>query len=139
MHLPVPKMTKFLIVCFLPLISSSYYNSDVLDLTALDLMDFHTEIVRHDTVLLQFYAPWCKFCRRLEPEYERAATILRQHELPVVLAKVDCTSNLGGKDICKIFRIASYPTLKIFKRGQFVQEYEGARVADGIIAYMVSL
>lgn len=33
-------------------------------------------------------------------------------------------------------RFISYPTLKIFKNGEFAQEYSGPRDADGIVKYM---
>lgn len=54
------------------------------------------------------------------------------------LAKVDCTNEAGGKDICSEFGVSGYPTLKIFKGGEFAQEYSGPREADGIVKYMKS-
>lgn len=54
------------------------------------------------------------------------------------LAKVDCTSEAGGKEICSEFGVQGYPTLKIFKGGEFAQEYNGPREADGIVKYMKS-
>lgn len=48
------------------------------------------------------------------------------------MAKVDCTE--GGKDICNKFGVTGYPTLKIFRNGEFSQEYNGPREAGGIIS-----
>ena len=83
-------------------------------------------------------APWCGHCKRLAPEYEKAATSLKSSDPPVPLAKVDCTSESGGKDICGEYGVSGYPTLKIFKSGEFAQEYQGPRDADGIAKYMRS-
>lgn len=83
-------------------------------------------------------APWCGHCKRLAPEYAKAAGVLKRADPPVPLAKVDCTSEAGGKDICSEFGVQGYPTLKIFKGGEFAQEYNGPREADGIVKYMKS-
>ncbi|KAF7488811.1 Protein disulfide-isomerase A3 [Sarcoptes scabiei] len=107
--------------------------SDVLDLTE----DFDSSIGLHETVLVKFYAPWCGHCKRLAPEYEEAAKKLKSHDPPIVLAKVDCTSD-KGKDVCSVHGVNGYPTLKIFKDGEFSSEYNGPRQSDGIVKYMKS-
>ncbi|XP_014368740.2 protein disulfide-isomerase A3 [Papilio machaon] len=104
---------------------------DVLDLTD---SDFSTLISEHDTALVMFYAPWCGHCKRLKPEYAQAAGILKNDETPVMLAKVDCTE--GGKSTCEKFSVSGYPTLKIFRKGELSQEYNGPRESNGIVKYM---
>ena len=59
--------------------------SDVLDLST---GDFKSAIGQHDTILVEFFAPWCGHCKRLAPEYDSAATSLKSHDPPVPLAKV---------------------------------------------------
>ncbi|CAM1154323.1 PDIA3 (predicted) [Pycnogonum litorale] len=76
----------------------------------------------------------CGHCKRLAPEYENAATILNANDPPVPLAKVDCTE--PGKDTCSKYSVSGYPTLKIFKNGEFFQDYDGPRDASGIVKYM---
>ena len=63
-----------------------------------------------------FYAPWCGHCKRMKPEFEKAASILEGNDPPVHLVKVDCTES--GKDTCGKFEVRGYPTLKIFRGGE---------------------
>jgi len=96
--------------------------------------NFHTEIAKHNVILVEFYAPWCGHCKRLAPEYATAATKLFAKDQSVALAKVDCTVE---KSTCSKYGVSGYPTLKIFKNGEFSKEYDGPREADGIIRKMM--
>uniref|UniRef100_A0A1B6EMG6 Protein disulfide-isomerase n=1 Tax=Cuerna arida TaxID=1464854 RepID=A0A1B6EMG6_9HEMI len=107
------------------------YADSVLDLTD---QDFSSRIAEQETVLVMFYAPWCGHCKKLKPEYERAATLLEDNDPPIGLAKVDCTE--AGKETCNKFSVSGYPTLKIFRNGEVLKEYNGPRDAGGIVKYM---
>ncbi|CAF0944956.1 unnamed protein product [Adineta steineri] len=108
------------------------YASDVLTLTD---SDFETKVKQHDVLLAEFYAPWCGHCKRLAPEYEKAATALLKSDPPVALAKVDCTVETK---VCGKYGVSGYPTLKIFKNGEVSEDYNGPREADGIVSTMRS-
>lgn len=104
--------------------------SDVIELKD---SDFDSRIREHDIALVEFYAPWCGHCKRLAPEYEKAATELKHNDPPVALVKVDCTVETK---VCGKHGVSGYPTLKIFKNGEFSAEYQGPREADGIVKHM---
>ena len=72
--------------------------------------------VSHPLFSVMFYAPWCGHCKRMKPEFAKAASILEENDPPVHLVQVDCTE--GGKDTCGQFEVKGYPTLKIFRGGE---------------------
>lgn len=125
-------LKKFLLLFLIPAFAVA---DDVIDLSAYSPSDFKAELESYDVALVEFFAPWCGHCKRLAPEYTKAATELKSNDPPVPLVKVDCTSDLG-KDTCQENGVQGYPTLKIFKNGEFAQEYQGPRDSDGIVKYM---
>ncbi|XP_074549500.1 protein disulfide-isomerase A4 isoform X1 [Halichoeres trimaculatus] len=94
--------------------------------------NFDETVNNADIILVEFYAPWCGHCKRLAPEYEKAAKELSQRSPPIPLAKVDATVE---NDIASRFEVTGYPTLKIFRRGK-VFDYNGPREKYGIVEHM---
>lgn len=94
--------------------------------------NFEETVNNADIILVEFYAPWCGHCKRLAPEYEKAAKELSQRSPPIPLAKVDATVE---NDIATQFEVTGYPTLKIFRKGKMF-DYNGPREKYGIVDYM---
>lgn len=72
----------------------------------------------------------CGHCKKLKPEYEKAAQQLKPEGIP--LATVDATVE---KDLAKKYDVTGYPTLKIFRNGK-VSDFKGGRTAHDIVSTM---
>jgi protein disulfide-isomerase A1 len=94
--------------------------------------NFDEAIASHDHILVEFYAPWCGHCKKLAPEYARAAQALAKETPPLSLAKIDTTVH---KAIGTRFGIEGFPTLKLFSKGTPI-EYNGGRTEAEIISWM---
>lgn len=69
-------------------------------------------------------------------QYEKAASILSNHDPPIILAKVDADDEIN-KGLAGEFKVRGFPTIKILRDGgKSVQEYKGPRNADGIVEYL---
>lgn len=131
----VPTTISLLLVSFL---IGALAGDSVIDYSTLSPDAFKAEIDKLDLILVKFYAPWCGHCKRLAPEYEAAAQKLAEDDPPIPMAKVDCTNESGGKDICAQNEVQGYPTVKIFRNGQ-ASDYNDGRDSDSIVKKMRSL
>ena len=87
-----------------------------------------------DIWMVEFYAPWCGHCKKLEPEWNEAATALKGK---VRFAKVDCTENQA---IAQKFSVQGYPTIKYFDYGEgktaaSAKDFQGGRDASAIQSF----
>lgn len=117
---------------FLSLAAGFAYLAQAGDVRQLGDSDFKSAIASEDLALVKFYAPWCGHCKKMAPEYEKAATTLAANDPPVMLAEVDCTVH---QDTCQKHGVSGYPTLKIFRNGE-ASEYNGGRSANDFVKIM---
>ncbi|KAM9718925.1 protein disulfide-isomerase tmx3a-like [Menidia menidia] len=84
-----------------------------------------------DIWLIKFYAPWCQFCKHLDPVWHQIGSELRSHGSLVQVGKSDATVNRG---LAKEFRVANYPAIFMLKRG-VKYTYAGPRTKDDIMEF----
>lgn len=82
--------------------------------------------------LVKFYAPWCGHCKRLAPTWEELATKAKGS---FNVAKLDCTTE---KETASKQGIQGYPTVKLFKDGKLIEEYNGPRTVEAFTDFVKS-
>ncbi|CAB4266912.1 unnamed protein product [Prunus armeniaca] len=124
----------FLALCFTTIRAEEAESKEFV--LTLDSSNFSDTVSKHDFVVVEFYAPWCGHCKKLAPEYEKAASILSSNDPPVILAKVDANEE-ANKGLASEYEVKGFPTIKILRNGgKIIQEYKGPREADGIVDYL---
>ena len=88
--------------------------------------------------LVEFFAPWCGHCQRLEPEYKDAAAKLKNY---AKLGAVNCDVE---KILCSKYGIKGFPTIKtlVWDKSSLkkkVYQYSGSRTSSAIVSYAKSL
>ena len=95
---------------------------------------FNTFIEKSDKgALVEFYAPWCGHCKKLTPEYEKAAERMKVAGVPLVAVDATVESSLASR-----FSVRGYPTLKWFPANDAAHpvDYDGPRDATGIVDWI---
>lgn len=83
---------------------------------------FEEEVLKSKIpVLVDFYAEWCGPCKMVAPTIDELAT---EYEGKVKIGKVNTEEAL---DIAQKYGVMSIPTFIIFKDGQVVDQFMGAR------------
>ena len=76
--------------------------------TELTLETFQDTIEKNDTVIVDFWAPWCGPCRSFAPTFEQIST--EHPEITFVKVNTEDQQELAGQ-----FDIRSIPTLMLFR------------------------
>ncbi|XP_045706124.1 protein disulfide-isomerase TMX3 isoform X2 [Phyllostomus hastatus] len=96
-----------------------------------DLDESFKDSRKDDIWLVDFYAPWCGHCKKLEPIWNEVGVEMKSIGSPVKVGKMDATSYSG---IASEFGVRGYPTIKLLK-GDLAYNYRGPRTKDDIIEF----
>lgn len=103
-----------------------------------DIDTFDETLKKHHLTFINFFSPWCHWCRRLEPIWEEAAkefdSMKFSHtELDVKFASIDCEAS---SDLCAKYRVRAFPSLLMFKGIEPIFPfYDGERTREALDSY----
>lgn len=96
--------------------------------------NFNDFVVSRPFVLVEFYAPWCGHCKKLAPEYVKAASALAADGVNAVLAKFDASEE---KTIAGKYGVSGFPTLKLFTGSiDDPVDFNGGRTSAEIVNWL---
>lgn len=83
-------------------------------MTAMNMnQELYTQALQGDKpVLVEFWAPWCVYCRRIGPAYEKIAA---QYTDTLVVGKINIDEEAT---LAESLKIEVVPTLVLFKNGE---------------------
>uniref|UniRef100_M4BB88 Thioredoxin domain-containing protein n=1 Tax=Hyaloperonospora arabidopsidis (strain Emoy2) TaxID=559515 RepID=M4BB88_HYAAE len=130
--LPLPSLLQLLLLSVFAAASvkAEYGPRDAV--VVLTEKNFEKEVLQSpDYWLVEFYAPWCGHCKKLEPEFKAAAKKLKKQAR---LGAVDATVH---QQLAHKYKIKGYPTIKEFgAKKKRPQDYRGGRTAQEIVQYV---
>jgi len=85
------------------------------------------------TLIVEFYAPWCGHCKQLAPTWEELGKVFSR-DSKVIIAKVDAAKN---EDLGQLYSVAGFPTIKrIGKDGEDLEDYQGDRSLEAFVEWI---
>lgn len=138
-----------LLVAVLARASGNLYNADP-NIYELTPANFDKVVYRSNyTTVVEFYAPWCGYCKQLEPVWRKMAHFFaKDGKYAVNVASVNCDEN-SNKPLCSQHRIQGFPTVIVFrppkwspgktKLSRHVPEiYNGERALSPMVDFVTS-
>jgi len=95
--------------------------------------NFDTWIKENEMAFVDLFAPWCVWCQRLAPTWEKFAQEVRKAGMPVAVGKVDCVAQAS---LCRKQRIMAFPTLRWYHSGEAVSpDYKMDRTVHALFGF----
>lgn len=95
--------------------------------------EFFDWLDHHEMAFVNFFAPWCMWCQRLHPTWEKVAEEVEKIEMPVGIGNVDCQAH---SDLCREQRVMAFPTLRWYEKKEAqLPDYKSDRTVQAIVSY----
>ena len=105
--------------------------------TPIDITDNFKQLVidSQEDVIVMFYAPWCGWCKKMLPDYNKLASHFKDLSSKLKIMKIDATAYQVQHENVKIY---GFPLVHYFKAGdkQNPVEYKGNRSFDDLVNYV---
>ena len=96
----------------------------------LNTEQFYKMMEEGKTILLDFWAPWCVYCRRISAAYDKLA---EQYGDKLVIAKINVDEE---PELAMAHRVESIPTLVLYDKGEIKKISLGYKSAEDIEGWL---
>eukprot|EP00290_Baffinella_frigidus_P009705 CAMPEP_0180131924 /NCGR_PEP_ID=MMETSP0986-20121125/8695_1 /TAXON_ID=697907 /ORGANISM="non described non described, Strain CCMP2293" /LENGTH=472 /DNA_ID=CAMNT_0022071865 /DNA_START=19 /DNA_END=1437 /DNA_ORIENTATION=+ len=103
--------------------------------------NFETMHHKYDTLIVNFFAPWCHWCQKLAPVWEKTTQGMAEKfpsQDQLAMGKVDCTGH-SSESLCIKYRIDAFPTILVFRKDDTGtsqhESYHGERSVTAITTW----
>eukprot|EP00992_Anisonema_acinus_P011194 TRINITY_DN7211_c0_g1_i1.p1 TRINITY_DN7211_c0_g1~~TRINITY_DN7211_c0_g1_i1.p1 ORF type:complete len:276 (+),score=27.60 TRINITY_DN7211_c0_g1_i1:58-885(+) len=102
--------------------------------TELTVSNWEAEMKKSAHFLVEFYAPWCGWCKKLVPLMAQLGELSNED---VIVAKFDATQP-DGQTLKARYGVRGFPTIVLIKAGDrdVPVRFSGARTLDGIVEFV---
>ncbi|MGK3733217.1 MAG: thiol-disulfide isomerase/thioredoxin [Bacillariaceae sp.] len=95
--------------------------------------NFKGWLEENEMAFVDMYAPWCVWCQRLGPTWEKFAQEVKTLNMPVGVGKLDC---MQEADLCRDEKVMAFPTLRWYDNGKAVApEYKMDRTVTALVGF----
>lgn len=82
---------------------------------------------------VEFYAPWCPYCKRLDPIWKQLATDTSAKGSNVQIARINADTYT---EFMGLYNISGFPTLVMFESGRPTRRYNGRPELDALTKFV---
>ena len=95
--------------------------------------NFDDWIKENPMAFVDLFAPWCIWCQRLAPTWEKFAQEVRKAGMPVAVGKIDCVAEAA---LCRKQKIMAFPTLRWYHDGSPISpDYKMDRTVSALLGF----
>jgi thioredoxin 1 len=125
------KLIKILLIgCTLLATQHLSANESLVQLNATNYLS--TLLKSKKPVVIKFWAPWCRPCRKMTPKYKKAA---KSFKGKVLFTELNIDTY---KDVARRYSVRGIPTMILFKNGKIVNRSTGSLNQKAIEAFIKS-
>lgn len=102
---------------------------------AVDLtqQNFQSFLEENEMAFIDMFAPWCVWCQRLAPTWEKFAQEVKKLEMPIGVGKVDC---MAEAPLCRAEKVMAFPTLRWYHSGKPISpDYKMDRTVQALTGF----